>query len=221
MNPCETGALKGACRKVAGKARRRSRCARLRRHSAVWEVAILILTAACCGRTLAAGTNASSNAPLEYEVKAAFLFRFAQFVEWPADTFKGAGEPFTYCTIGDDPFRGALEQTLNGKTIGQPALRVEHLNGAGKIGECQVLFIGGPGDKKHVAEALATAGSLPILTVGEADQFAENGGAIGFCTEENKIRFEVNLNAAGKAGLKISAKLLALAKTVLGVPKGT
>jgi hypothetical protein len=193
----------------------------LRRHCAVWEAAILILTAAFCGRTLAAGTSASSNTPLEYEVKAAFLFRFAQFVEWPADTFKGTGEPFTYCTIGDDPFRGALERTLNGKTIGQRTLRVEHLNGGGKIGDCQVLFVGGPGDKKHVAETLASAGSLPILTVGEADQFAENGGAIGFCTEENKIRFEVNLDAAGKAGLKISAKLLALAKTVLGAPKGT
>jgi hypothetical protein len=114
-----------------------------------------------------------------------------------------------------------LEQTLNGKTIGQRALRVQHLNGTGKIGECQVLFIGGPGDKKHIEEALASAGNLPILTVGEADRFAADGGAIGFCTEDNKIRFEVNLDAAGKAGLKISAKLLALAKTVLGVPKGT
>ena len=68
---------------------------------------------------------------------------------------------------------------------------------------------------------LASTGRLPILTVGEADRFAEDGGAIGFCTEDNKIRFEVNLDAAGKAGLKISAKLLALAKTVLGAPKGT
>ena len=100
-------------------------------------------------------------------------------------------------------------------------MRVEHLSGAGKVGECQILFVGGPGDKKRIEDMLASAGSLPILTVGEADRFAESGGAIGFCTEDNKIRFEVNLNAAGKAGLKISAKLLALAKTVLGVPKGT
>jgi hypothetical protein len=160
-------------------------------------------------------------------VKAAFLFRFAQFVEWPPDTFKEPNEPFTYCTIGEDPFHGALERTLTGKTIEQRPLRVQHLNGggagpnSGKIGQCQVLFVGGPADRKHVAETLASTASLPILTVGEADQFAENGGAIGFCTEDNKIRFEVNLDAAGKAGLKISAKLLALAKTVLGAPKGT
>lgn len=164
---------------------------------------------------------ASPNTALEYEVKAAFMFRFAQFVEWPAGTFKGAGEPFTYCTIGDDPFHGALERTLNGKIIGQRALRVEHLSEARKIGECQVLFVGGPADKKHIEETLASAGTLPILTVGEADQFVKNGGAIGFCTEDNKIRFEVNLDAAGKAGLRISAKLLALAKTVVGVPKET
>jgi YfiR/HmsC-like len=163
----------------------------------------------------------NTNGMLEYEVKAAFLFRFAQFVEWPPTTFKQLGEPFTYCTIGDDPFHGALERTLDGKTIGQRTLRVEHLNAAGKIGECQVLFIGGSGGKKQIDQTLATAGTLPILTVGEADQFAKNGGAIGFCTEANKIRFEVNLDAADKAGLKISAKLLALAKTVLGTPKGT
>jgi hypothetical protein len=178
----------------------------------------LILTATTA---LGHSPTTASNGSLEYEVKAAFLFRFAQFVEWPAETFKGASEPFTYCTIGEDPFRGTLERTLDGKTLGQRALRVEHLNGAGKIAECQVLFIGGSRDKQHIEEALASAGSLPILTVGETDQFAKNGGAIGFCTEANKIRFEVNLDAAGKAGLKISAKLLALAKTVLGTPKGT
>ena len=72
-----------------------------------------------------------------------------------------------------------------------------------------------------MTKQVITKTSLPILTVGEMDHFAENGGAIGFCTEDNKIRFEVNLDAAGKAGLKISAKLLALAKTVLGAPKGT
>lgn len=202
-----------------------------RRWRAVLWVACTVLAASAAlltATTIRGRPRApTASAQLEYEVKAAFLFRFAQFVEWPVDTFKEPSEPFTYCTIGDDPFHGALERTLTGKTIGQRQLRVEHLSGTGagsstpKIAECQVLFVSGPGDRKHVAETLASAGSLPILTVGEADQFAEDGGAIGFCTEDNKIRFEVNLDAAGKAGLKISAKLLALAKTVLGAPKGT
>lgn len=168
---------------------------------------------------LSTGRTAASS--MEYDVKAAFLFHFAQFVEWPAETFKEAQEPVTYCTIGEDPFHGALERTLEGKTIGQRGLRVEHLSGAEKVGECQILFVGGPGDRKHILETLAIVKDQPILTVGETEGFAENGGTIGFCTESNKIRFEINLEAAGKARLKISAKLLALAKTVLGAPKGS
>jgi YfiR/HmsC-like len=216
MRQDETEARAAERRRVAPKRRRRWR-GRMRPACSVLAASALFLAVSACGQPLAA----SASVALEYEVKAAFLFRFAQFVEWPAETFKNASEPFTYCTIGDDPFRGALERTVNGKMIGQRPLRVNHLNGPGKIGECQVLFVGGAGDRKHVEEMLADTGTLPILTVGEADRFAESGGAIGFCTEDNKIRFEVNLDAAGKAGLKISAKLLALAKTVLGAPKGT
>src|SRR5580693_5377333 len=106
--------------------------------------ALLLASASMGGQKL----EASLNTALEYEVKAAFMFRFAQFVEWPADTFKEAGEPFRYCTIGDDPFHGALERTLNGKTIGQRALRVEHLTEAGRIGVGQVLFGGGAGGQE-------------------------------------------------------------------------
>jgi hypothetical protein len=229
MRQGQAEARKGARSSTARETRRRWRAAFWPACTVLVASAVLFTATTLRGRPRAVATNA----PLEYEVKAAFLFRFAQFVEWPPDTFKEASEPFTYCTIGDDPFHGALERTLTGKTIGQRPLRVQHLGGAGagggsntgpnagKISECQVLFVGGPVDRKHVAETLASTGSLPILTVGEAEQFAQNGGAIGFCTEDNKIRFEVNLDAAGKAGLKISAKLLALAKTVLGAPKGT
>ena len=217
MKQGETEAREGAGRRVAATRPRRWRHGLRPVCSALAASAVFLAATTTGGRPLSATASTS----LEYEVKAAFLFRFAQFVEWPATTFKSADEPFTYCTIGDDPFRGALERTLNGKTIGERTLRVEHLNGSGKIGECQVLFVGGPSDKKHVEEALASTGGLPILTVGEADQFAKDGGAIGFCTEDSKIRFEVNLDAAGKAGLKVSAKLLALAKAVLRAPKGT
>ena len=216
MRKGQTEAREGRGRRLAAKWRRRWN-GRMRPGCCVLVAGAVLLTAAVCSPLPAA----SANVALEYEVKAAFLFRFAQFIEWPADAFKGTGEPFTYCTVGDDPFRGALERTLNGKMIGQRPLHVEHLSGSGKMGGCQVLFISGSGDKKHVEEMLANTGTLPILTVGEGDRFVENGGAIGFCTEDNKIRFEVNLDAAGKAGLKISAKLLALAKTVLGAPKGT
>ena len=160
-----------------------------------------------------------SGSSTEYTVKAAFLFHFAQFVEWPAETFKDSAAPLTYCTMGDDPFHGALDQALTGKAVGMHPLRVEHFREFEKAQSCQVLFLGA-GEKKHMAEALDGINGLPVLTVGETEHFVHEGGIIGFCLEENKIRFEINLDAAAKAKLKISAKLLALAKTVVGNPRG-
>jgi YfiR/HmsC-like len=156
----------------------------------------------------------------EYAVKAAFLFHFAQFVEWPAEAFKDGGSPITYCTMGEDPFHGGLDQALVGKTVGVHPLRVDHLREFEKVSGCQVLFLGA-GEKKWIADALAGVSRFPILTVGETEHFVQEGGIIGFCLEENKIRFEINLDAAGKAKLKISAKLLALAKTVVTGPRGS
>jgi hypothetical protein len=168
------------------------------------------------GLKIAADGNASS----EYQVKAAFLFHFAQFVDWPAEAFKGADSPLTYCTLGEDPFHGALDATLNGKTVGARAFRVRHFKQVQELQECQVLFVGA-GEKKAVLSALDVAKRGPVLTVGEAEHFVQDGGMIEFFLEDNKVRFNINLDAAERAKLKISARLLALAKTVTGGPKGT
>jgi hypothetical protein len=162
---------------------------------------------------------AQSNVSSEYQVKAAFLFHFAQFVEWPPETFKDANTPFTYCTIGEDPFHGVLDAGLSGKTIGGRPLRVQHLKAPRETESCQVLFIGDR-EQRHMEAAMANANGNSVLTVGESIHFANEGGIIGFCLEQNKIRFEINLDAAKNAKLKISAKLLALAKTVIGNPRG-
>jgi len=156
----------------------------------------------------------------EYEVKAAFLYHFAQFVEWPEETFKDANNLLTYCTIGNDPFHGSLDASLSGKTIGARSFRVVHVKQPQEIQGCQVLFIGA-GEKKLLPEILAKAKPSSILTVGESEHFAEDGGMIGFVLDENKIRFEINLEAAQKAKLKISSRLLALAKSVIGGQRGT
>jgi hypothetical protein len=155
----------------------------------------------------------------EYDVKAAFLFHFAQFVEWPADAFKDVDTPLTYCTVGEDAFHGALDESVRGKTIGNRTLRVRHLKEKDAIDDCQVLFIAAA-QKVSQSQELAGAARHPTLTVGETENFASEGGVIGFCLEAKKVRFEVNLEAAGKARLKISARLLTLAKAVLGGPKG-
>jgi hypothetical protein len=160
-----------------------------------------------------------SNGTSEYDVKAAFLFHFAQFVEWPAEAFKDANSPLTYCTIGEDAFRGALDESVKGKSVGNRPLQVQHLKERAQIEGCQVLFIAAA-EKSRQGEELATANGHPVLTVGETEHFAQQGGIIGFCLEQNKIRFEINLEAAGRAKLKISARLLTLAKTVIGNGRG-
>jgi YfiR/HmsC-like len=158
-----------------------------------------------------------SNPSSEYQVKAAFLFHFAQFVESPAEAFKNGASPLTFCTVGEDPFRGQLEGSLGGKTVNGRPIRVLHFKQAQGIQGCQVLFLRSP-EKKFISARLANLKASPILTVGESDKFAEQGGMIGFFLEQDKVRFQINLAAAEKANLKISAKLLALARTVFGKP---
>jgi uncharacterized protein DUF4154 len=160
---------------------------------------------------LAAEGNASS----EYAIKAAFLFHFAQFAEWPPTAFKDPNAPLTFCTLGEDEFHGALDESISGKTIGNRPLRAQHLKQIEEIEGCQVVFVG-VDDKKRILALLASLKDSPVLTVGESEHFAQDGGMIGLCLEENKIRFEINLGSVEHAKLKLSARLLALAKTVIG-----
>jgi len=164
--------------------------------------------------------SAQSNISSEYQVKAAFLFHFAQFVDWPPEAFKDAGAPLTYCTVGEDPFHGALDASMSGKTIDGRPVRVLHFKLGQEVQTCQILFLGAP-EKKSLAATLVNLGASPVLTVGESQNFIEQGGMIGFLWEDNKVHFEINLEAAERAKLKISARLLTLAKTVIGGPKGT
>jgi uncharacterized protein DUF4154 len=166
----------------------------------------------------AGSASAQALSANEYAVKAAFLFHFAQFVEWPEGAFREANSPLVYCTIGEDPFQGALEASFKGKVIGARSLEVRHLRGASEAHGCHVLFIG-KATKQRLPDELASLKGNPVLTVGESEQFVKENGMIGFCVEENKIRFNINLEAAKKANLKISSRLLTLAKTVIGSPR--
>lgn len=158
--------------------------------------------------------RAQSN-PSEYQLKAAFIFHFAQLVDWPVDSLGPGNRPLMFCTVGENAFPGVLEDTVQGKQIGSRSLEVRHLQVNENPRGCHLLFIAGR-DKKRVAAILAGLNGAPILTVGESDDFVERGGMIGFCLQENKIRFDINLNAAQRANLKISSRLLLLAKTVIG-----
>jgi hypothetical protein len=177
---------------------------------------IVLMVLLVRGRPVQGHGSASS----EHEVKAAFLFHFSQFVDWPEGTFKEANSPIVYCTIGEDPFHGALDASLSGKAVGERALRVQHFKQLEEIRGCQILFIG-ESEQKRVATLATKFQGNPVLTVGESEHFIQEGGMIGFLLEENKIRFEINLEAAEHAKLKLSSRLLALAKRVLGGQRGS
>jgi hypothetical protein len=192
-------------RDATGQRRRPMKTARMRSRIRF----LLVLTVVFCASTLLAQTTAK-----EYRIKAAFLFNFAHYVEWPPDTFKDADSPLTYCIVGDDPFEGVLDQSLNAKSVGTRPLRVQHLKPPENFQGCQILFIGAI-EKKRISEILETLKQAPVLVVGESSHFVQQGGTVGFLSEENTVRFEVNLDAAQRAGLNISATLLSVAKTVI------
>jgi YfiR/HmsC-like len=162
-----------------------------------------------------AGTARAQSNDDEYRVKAAFLFHFAQLVDWPADSLKGADNSLLLCTLGADPFQGALESTVEGKAIGNRVIRIRHLKQAQDMQGCRILFLG-KAQSKGLPTLLADLRNVPILTVGETPGFLAAGGMISFLLEENKVRFEINLNAAQSAGLKVGSRLLILAQNVVG-----
>jgi hypothetical protein len=155
----------------------------------------------------------------EYRVKAAFLFHFAQLVDWPASAVPGTDDSLFLCTIGEDPFQGALESLVAGKAIGTRVIRIRHLKQTDDMHACHILFLG-KAQSKRIPMLLADLRNAPVLTVGETADFLGAGGMISFLLEGNKVRFEINLIAADAARIKIGARLLILAQNVVGESGG-
>ena len=147
----------------------------------------------------------------EYQLKAAFLFHFAQLVQWPAGAFDDNRSPLVLCTLEDDAFYDELENTIQGQQIASRTIRVRHVHLTQAARGCNMLFISRSEGK---VLPLAALRNLPVLTVGESDDFLGSGGMIRFRFEQNKIRFDINLGAADSAHLKISSRLLILASSV-------
>lgn len=171
----------------------------------------LRLAAALLACTLAEAAAGGAPVAGEYQVKAAFLFNFAKFVNWPAATFESSRSPISICVVGPDPFDGALEQTIGERTVrGRPVV-VRSADGPESAAACQIVFFAESERALSLARRLARA---PVLTVGETDGFAEDGGIVNFKIEENRVRFEINPDAASRAGLRLSSQLLNLATVV-------
>ena len=149
----------------------------------------------------------------EYQVKAAFLFNFAQFVDWPPDAFTNADAPLCIGVLGNDPFGNFLDTTVSGEKVAGHPLIVRRFQQASEIQDCQVLFVSRSeaGQMKQIFTGLK---GRRILTIGEADGFCKDGGIIRFVTEQNKIHFRICPETAKDVGLTMSSKLLRLAEIV-------
>jgi hypothetical protein len=147
----------------------------------------------------------------EYPVKAAFLFNFAKFVEWPADAFKGHDDPFAICVIGQNPFGRALEDLVRDKTVANRGFVVRAVSSAQQATNCHIVFVTAS-ERKRFHSLLAELKGHSILTVGEAEDFVANGGVINFKLKDARVRIEVDTGAAERAKLRISSKLLSLAE---------
>jgi YfiR/HmsC-like len=156
-----------------------------------------------------AGTAVSE----EYRIKAAFLFNFAQFVKWPPGAFQKADSPFCIGILGKDPFDSFLDEAVKGEAVDGHPLVVRRYADLKGTEDCQILFIS-KSERARMGALLEGLKGRSILTVGDMGGFAEAGGVIRFITEDNKIHFRINLEAARGAKLDISSQVLRLAEIV-------
>lgn len=185
---------------------------RFKRHILKKTSALLFIATMVCA--FAGNHSRAQEISKEYQVKAVFLFNFAHFANWPANAFPDNHPSFVIGVLGDDPFGKFLDDTVHGETIDGRPLVVEHFQSAKEASDCQILFISRSEEKKLPSIFEACKGKN-ILTVGDVPGFSQSGGIIGFVTTpQNKIHFDVNLDAAKNADLVISSKLLRLADIV-------
>jgi hypothetical protein len=146
------------------------------------------------------------------QVKAVFLYRLTKFVEWPEDA--SAQAPLTVCVIGNNALADLLEGVAKPQPTSDRGFAVRRINGASEARNCQVLYLAAS-QRRRVRAILSAISGSGILTIGETEGFTIQGCVIDFWIEANKLRFEVNTNAAARAHLKISSKLLSLAARVV------
>jgi hypothetical protein len=180
--------------------RRRFLCARR-----AWVAAAAVFA-------IAAGP-ARANAPSEHQVKAAFLYNFANFVQWPDGALGPAGAPLKVCVVGADPFGGALDDAFRGQVVQGRSVQISRGPTLATVGHCHILFLS-QSEQGRWPELLKAVRGVPTLTVADGAPLVRQGGMVSFVIEAKRVRFEINRRAAEQAGLRISSKLLALARLV-------
>jgi hypothetical protein len=178
------------------------------KHPALFQTVVLLFTLVFM---LGLKCRAQDSPPSEYQIKAAFIYNFARFVDWPTQAFATETSPMNIGILGKNVFGDTLLQAINGKEIKGHPLEFKEFDSVIDVTNCQVLFIS-TSEKSHFSKILSRLQGTCVLTISEnADDFIGNGGMINLVIVEDKVRFEINNDAAKKAGLTISSKLLSLA----------
>jgi hypothetical protein len=158
-------------------------------------------------------TSAQSPDFREYQVKAAFIYNFALYVEGPTNADNGGNKPYSVCVIGDN-YLGPALASINGRVIRNRRLVVSQVREVEDVGNCDILFISAS-EKTNLTSFLEAVRSRPVLTISDMERFTQSGGMIGFVTLDNKVRFEINLKQAQRSRLRVSSQLLKLARDVI------
>lgn len=161
------------------------------------------------------GTAVRAQPSRERQVQAVFLFNFAQFVQWPETSFMTPDSPLIIGVLGHDPYGATLDDVVRGEQVGGRALEVRRFQRVEDAVECHILYVS-RSEEARFDRIFAALQGRALLTVGDADGFALQGGMIRFVTERGRIRLRVNLEAAREAGLTLSSKLLRSAEIVEG-----
>jgi hypothetical protein len=173
---------------------------------------VTALLTACAAVCVAAAPGPDAPTPTEYQVKAAMIYNFMRFVEWPSEAFAATDKRINLCTVGADPFEGDLDP-LKGKETGGRTIEIRHVESRGDTKGCHVLYVG-ESEKDRLEDIAKEAAAHNALTVGDSAGFAQKGLAVNFYLEHGTVRFEINLEAARRSKLTISSKFLKLAKIV-------
>ncbi len=169
---------------------------------------------AALGIVIASASCLAASPPVdEYQVKAAFIYNFAKFVQWPVDAFKGPSDPISICVLGQDPFGSLLDITIANRSIDGRPLVIRRLANVKQVAGCHVLFIGSAEDKR-LPSTVADIRATGVLTIGDSDFSDVDGVVINFKLEGGKVRFDINVDAAEREKLRISSRLLSLAHVV-------
>ncbi len=177
-----------------------------------------VLAAVLIGAWAPPGAGQEAASRDEFELKAAFLFNFARFCDWPKEAFASPDAPFVIGVLGKDPF-GKHIDALEGKKVKERRVAVKRLSRAEELGDCHIAFFGEM-EEQAVRKGLDAIRKQPVLTVGDREGFAQDGGVVNFYLDERRVAFEVNVQAAERSGVKPRSQLLKLARVVRDRERG-